>query len=122
MSDCDLPDDDEPEEGVVDELHRDLGITQKSAWFLAHRIREALKETGDTFLGPVEADETYMGGKRKNMPRAKRKKLSGSGAVGKTVVAGVKDRRTNKVSAGVVDGTDATTLQSFVEDRVSTAA
>ena len=51
------------------------------------------------------------------MPRAKRKALSGRGGAGKTIVAGVKDRATNRVSAAVVDGTDAITLQSFVEDR-----
>ena len=99
-------------------LHRDLKITQKSAWHLAHRLRETWKSVGDPFLGPVEADETYMGGKRKNMPKAKRKALTGRGGAGKTVVAGVKDRATNRVSAAVVDGTDAITLQSFVEDRV----
>ena len=103
-------------------LHRDLEISQKSAWYLAHRIREAWKREQSPFLGPAEADETFMGGKRKNMPQAKRKALreagAGRGAVGKTVVAGVKDRRTNKVSAAVVAGTDARTLQAFVEDRV----
>ena len=56
-------------------LHRDLGINQKSAWYLAHRIREAFKAVDDPFLGPVEADETYMGGKRKNMSRSKRNLL-----------------------------------------------
>ena len=99
-------------------LHRDLGITQKSAWFMAHRLREAYKDCGGPFLGPVEADETYVGGLRKNMSRKKRKELTGRGAVGKSVVVGVKDRRTNRVSAGVVEGTDAWTLQTFIEDRV----
>ena len=48
-------------------LHRDLGITQKSAWHMAHRIRKALMADGDTmFSGPVEADETYVGGLEKN--------------------------------------------------------
>ena len=100
-------------------LHRDLGISQKSAWYLAHRIREAWKVDDDPFLGPVEADETYVGGKRKNISRSKRKAFSGAGPLaGKTVVGGVKDRRTNKVSASVVEDTTAYTLQAFVEDRV----
>ena len=104
-------------------LHRDLGITQKSAWFLAHRLREAWKETGDPFGGPAEADETYVGGRRKNMSRAKRKALrDASPLAGKTIVAGVKDRETNRVSAAVVENTGAQTLQAFVEDRVAADA
>ena len=101
-------------------LHRDLKITQKSAWFLAHRLRESWKEGGMPFLGPVEADETYMGGLRKNMSHKKRKKVKNKsrGTAGKTIIAGVKDRSTNKVSAAVVESTDAYTLQTFVEDRV----
>ena len=100
-------------------LHRDLGITQKSAWFLAHRLRETWKCYNDPFQGPAEVDETYMGGKRRNMHKAKRKELYGRGAVGKTAVVGVKDRATNKVSAVVVKNTDSHTLQAFIGDRVS---
>ena len=55
-------------------LHRDLGITQKSAWFMAHRLREAFDTDTGLFAGPVEVDETYTGGKRKNTPKSKRKK------------------------------------------------
>ena len=100
-------------------LHRDLGINQKSAWYLAHRIREAWKKDEGPFIGPAEADETYVGGKRKNMSRSKRNAMSGAGPLaGKSIVAGVKHRRSNKVSAGVVEDTGAWTLQTFVEDRV----
>ena len=60
-------------------LHRDLNITQKSAWHLAHRLRKALESRGGMFSGPVEVDETYMGGKRANMSNAKRKELAGTG-------------------------------------------
>ena len=52
-------------------LHRDLDITQKSAWHLAHRIRASLGEPDGQFSGPVESDETYFGGVRKNMSKAK---------------------------------------------------
>ena len=103
-------------------LHRDLNITQKSAWFLAHRIREAFEAEGGLFAGPVEVDETYMGGKRKNMPKAKRGTLEGRGAVGKVAVAGAKDRATKRVSAAVVPATDGVTLQGFVRARTEAGA
>ena len=100
-------------------LHRDLGITQKSAWFLAHRIRETFDFAWlPGFDGPIEADETFIGGKRKNMSHDKRKEQTGRGAVGKAIVAGVKDRKTGKVSARVVKGTDAATLKGFVRYHV----
>lgn len=102
-------------------IHRDLNITQKSAWHLAHRIREAWVENEDVwspFDGPVEADETFVGGKRKNMPKWKREKLTGRGAVGKTAVAGIKDRETKQVRTKVVRNTDAETLQGFVRESV----
>lgn len=100
-------------------LHRDLNITQKTAWFLAHRIRESFGGCeGSLFTGPVEADETYFGGKRANMSNAKRKEIretiGGRGAVGKTAVVGLKDRDSNQVRAKVVEKTDAGTLQGFV--------
>jgi len=72
--------------------------------------------------GPVEVDETFIGGKRKNMPTSRRKELTGRGAVGKTVIAGAKDRKTNAISARVVKGTDRKTLQGFIADRVSPEA
>ena len=99
-------------------LHRDLGITQKSAWFLAHRLREAWQRDEGPFLGPAEADETHVGGKLKNMHRAERKAARDRYNYGKSIVVGVKDRRTNKVSAEVVPDTTARTLQCFVEENV----
>ena len=57
-------------------LHRDLEITQKSAWHLSHRLRKAFENGNPLFTGPVEADETYIGGKRKNMPKSKRTTLA----------------------------------------------
>ncbi len=99
-------------------LHRELGIGQKAAWFMLHRLREAFESDTGQFCGPVEADETYMGGKRKNMSNAKRKALkeagAGRGPDGKVAVVGVKDRDTNEVRAKVIQSTDAKTLQGFV--------
>lgn len=98
-------------------LHRDIGVSQPTAWFMLHRIREAwAQETDGGFSGPVEADETYVGGKRRNMSNAKRKALkdTGRGAVGKMAVTGLRDRASNQVRAKVVEKTDAETLQGFI--------
>ena len=95
-------------------LHRDLGITQKSAWFMSHRIREAMTDTGSLFSGPVEVDESYFGGKTKNMPLSKRRKFKGRGPVGKAAVIGAKDRNTGQFKARAIQHNDASTLQGFV--------
>ncbi len=99
-------------------LHRDLGVTQKTAWHLAHRIRESYRQDLPPFTGPVEADETFIGGKEGNKHSSK-KLRAGRGPVGKTAVAGVKDRATNRVRAAVVPGTDGPTLKGFIAERVN---
>ena len=101
-------------------LHEEIGVTQKTAWYMLHRIREAWKvDHPPQYAGPVEVDETYVGGKRANMSNAKRKRFKGRGTEGKTAVVGIKDRRTNRISARVVKNTDASTLQGFVIEHVA---
>jgi len=97
-------------------LHRDIGVSQPTAWFMLHRIREGWKQSGGgQFSGPDEVDETYFGGKRRNIQKSKREQLSGRGAVGKTAVVGAKDRKTNQVAAKAVTSTNKDILQGFVK-------
>ena len=101
-------------------LHRDLNITQKSAWHLAHRLREMWQDRdGGLLAGPVEVDETFVGGKAKNMHKAGRERLTGRGGSDKTAVAGVRDRATKRVRAAVVDRVDGPTLKGFVAEHVA---
>ena len=99
-------------------LHRDIGVTQKTAWHMLHRIREAWNISGDTYEGEVEVDESYFGGKESNK-HAKDKLNAGRGTVGKTAVVGMKNRDTNQVQAEVVEATDKATLQGFVVENTT---
>ena len=94
-------------------LHRDIGVSQPAAWFMLQRIRKAWESEDSPFAGPIEVDETYMGGSERNKHKGK-KLRAGRGTVGKAAVVGAKDRKTNKVKAKVVENTDAKTLQGFI--------
>ena len=102
-------------------LHRDLGISQKSAWYMAHRIREAWAESQAPFGGPVEVDETFIGGLESNKHESKKLK-AGRGTVGKVPVVGERDQETGQVSAVPVSGTDRRTLQDFVKRNTAEGA
>src|SRR4051794_10545621 len=104
------------------ELARSLGITQKSAWFMLHRIRLAM-QTGSfkKMTGTVEADETYIGGKARNMHASKRKArgyMGGRSTSGKTAVAGLRDRG-GKARAMVVPDVTGDTLKTVVRENVT---
>lgn len=110
------------------EIHRDLGVTQKTAWFMLHRIRVALAEDGLGFFGgpeggPVEVDETFVGGKVRNMhrkrAREKYRTLSPKGVNGKAIVMGMRERETRRVRAKVIPDISRETLQNEILANVS---
>jgi len=111
------------------EIARSIGVTQKSAWFMLHRIREAMKNRSIRKLGsgggPVEVDETFAGGKIKNMHRSRaREKYKGIPSQAnnsRTVVMGILDRDTREVRKKVISNTSRETLQSEILKQVAGA-
>jgi transposase-like protein len=101
------------------EMARDLGVTQKSAWFMNHRIRRALHVGSfDKLSGEVEADETFIGGKARNMHVAqRRRRITGTGGKDKTAVMGILERG-GKVRTTVIGNRKKHTLQTEIKKHV----
>lgn len=104
------------------ELHRSLGVTQKTAWFMLHRIRLAMQSgTFEKMSGNVEVDETFIGGKARNMHKGQRK-AKGTGPVAMTPVMGLlertTERRASQVRLHVVETTRKPELQGHVRNYV----
>lgn len=98
------------------QMAKELGITQKTAWFLNHRIREAMTHRGGLLGGEVEVDEVYVGGKEKNRHASKKKNL-GRGTAGKQPVFGLHERN-GKTVAFLIDGTSKIDLQAAIVENV----
>lgn len=110
------------------ELGRDLGVTQKSAWFMLHRIRLAMQNGSfEKFSGEVEADETYVGGKAEfmHMDRRTRRLAEGTlgrGGYGKAIVFGLLDRNTKKARVKVVKSPKKGELRGEISKHVETGS
>ena len=106
------------------EIARDLKVTQATAWFMLHRIRYAM-HTGsiNKMTGTVEADETFIGGKARNMHADERaKKIRGRGPMGKAIVFGLLDRETGKVRTSVVGSRRKHHLHKEIRENVAPGA
>lgn len=101
------------------EIHRAMGVTQKTAWFMLHRCRLAMQEAGGGLLGgEVEVDETFIGGKARNMHASKRaKKITGTGGKDKEIAMGMVERG-GKVKVFHVDNRKKKALQAHVREHV----
>jgi transposase-like protein len=104
------------------EVARSIGVTQKTAWFMLSRLRLAMQETGGTVGGDVEVDETFIGGKARNMHVAqRRRRITGTGTKDKTAVIGIL-KRGGKVRTTVVTDRKKKTLQAEVHKHVEAGA
>jgi hypothetical protein len=105
------------------ELHRAIGVTQKTAWFMLHRIRLAMQDDGGSKLsGEVEVDESMIGGKSRNMHKAKRaEKIHGTGGMDKAIVFGMVERD-GRVRAMHLDSRRRKELQDAIRENIEAGA
>ena len=103
------------------QLARDLGVTQKTAWHLAHRIRQAWASAPAEFTGPVEVDEAYVGRLEKNKHSILRHRRGG-GSVGKAIPVGARDRATGRSFARVIDQATYPELIGFIREHAAPTA
>jgi transposase-like protein len=104
------------------QLAKQVGVTQKTGWFIDHRIREAMQQNGGQLFGKVEADETFIGGLSKNMHKKKREAaIKGTGGIGKTAVFGMRSRD-GEVRAQVVRSVGSVDLHREIKSNLAQGA
>jgi len=104
------------------QLAKQVGVTQKTGWFIDHRVRSAMKQNKGNLFGTIEADETFIGGLSKNMHKAKRKEaITGTGGKGKAAVFGLRSRA-GEVRAQVIESTNREVLHAEIKNNVAQGA
>jgi transposase-like protein len=101
------------------QLAKHVGVTQKTSWFMDHRLRSAMKQNGGQLFGTIEVDETYVGGQVRNMHRSKVDKTKvGTGGKGKAIVMGMR-QRAGEVRATIIHGTESAQLHPEIQTHVA---
>ena len=102
-------------------LHRDIKVTQQTAWYMLHRLRKAWEQDAcDKLDGTVEADEAYVGGKTTNMHAWQRRQMTGLG--NKTIVLGAKERSSGAARLRAVPSATAPFVHGFMDDTINRTA